>query len=112
MVFSLIGGNVQEASSRAPEDSVDSACTRHQRSRAYGVRAAVEENAMANEYPAPLPRGQVLCETCKQAGQKVEMERYDPNTPANGERTGAANDTELRTYRCPVCEDVSMFRVS
>lgn len=67
---------------------------------------------MANEHPTPLPKGPVLCETCKQAGQAVEMERYDPDASANRERKDAAHDTELQTYRCPVCEDVSVFRVS
>jgi len=67
---------------------------------------------MTNEHPTPLPKGPVLCETCKQAGQKVEMERYDPDAPANRERQNAAGDTELQTYRCPACEDVSVFRVS
>jgi len=67
---------------------------------------------MTNEHPTPLPKGPVLCETCKQAGQKVEMERYDADAPVNRERQNAAGDTELQTYRCPACEDVSVFRVS
>jgi hypothetical protein len=67
---------------------------------------------MDRDHALPLPKGPVLCDTCKQAGKQVEMERYDPEAPANRARTEEADDTELQTYRCPVCEDVSVFRVS
>ncbi|HEX7815050.1 hypothetical protein [Dyella sp.] len=66
---------------------------------------------MAHDQSTSLPKGPVLCETCKQAGQQVEMERYDPQAPANREHKHATHDTQLQTYRCPVCEETSLFKI-
>ena len=65
---------------------------------------------MDNEHTTALPKGPVLCDTCKQAGRSVEMEHYDPDTPANRERAEPTTDQELQTYRCPICENTSVFR--
>jgi hypothetical protein len=58
----------------------------------------------------PLPAGPVLCDTCSRAGSKVEMEPHK-TLPAEARKWAEQQHAELRSYRCPECESVQVFRV-
>lgn len=63
-----------------------------------------------NEPYRSLPEQPVLCDTCSRAGSRVEMEPHK-TLPAEARKWAQEQDTELRSYRCPVCESVEVFRV-
>jgi len=58
----------------------------------------------------PFPEGPVLCDTCQRAGERVEMEAHK-TLPAEARKWAEERNTELRSYRCPECESVQVFRV-
>jgi len=64
---------------------------------------------MENVYPT-LPSGPVICKTCANSGHKVEMQRH-PQSTVREDRPSHAEDADLQTFRCPDCENISVFRV-
>lgn len=64
---------------------------------------------MAKDYRS-LPDGPVLCPTCANAGEKIEMQRQ-PDLPPDAQQWSDEHDVELQSYRCPDCEAVDVFRV-
>ncbi|QNK02078.1 hypothetical protein [Dyella telluris] len=61
-------------------------------------------------YPA-LPEGPVFCEDCSRPGAKVEMEPHR-TLPREARQWAEEQGVELRSYRCPDCEAIQVFRVS
>ncbi|MHA6202897.1 hypothetical protein ACXU4B_00565 [Dyella soli] len=64
---------------------------------------------MSHEYRS-LPIGPVMCDTCFQSGEKVEMLPH-PRLPPEDQAWSDAQHVELQSYRCPECEGVQVFRV-
>lgn len=57
----------------------------------------------------PLPKEQIICRTCAKAGNAVEMERDNLDVSYLEDRP--PEEAEFRSYRCPACEDIAVFRV-
>ena len=64
---------------------------------------------METNYPS-LPNGPVMCKTCATSGRSVEMQRH-PLNASYEDASSLAVDKNLKTYRCPDCESVSVFSV-
>ena len=58
-----------------------------------------------------LPDGPVICETCALSGRNVEMQRH-PKSASYDDKLPVSDDAGLQSYRCPDCENVSVFRVT
>lgn len=59
----------------------------------------------------PLPEGPVICEACARSGRHVEMHR-DKLEDSYLETPLLLEGSELQSYRCPDCENVTVFRVT
>jgi hypothetical protein len=57
-----------------------------------------------------LPEGPVVCKKCERSGRNAEMQPQ-PYHAKDDESRSSGENTELKTYRCPACEDVTVFRV-
>ena len=57
-----------------------------------------------------LSQGSVTCKKCERSGHKTVMQPQ-PCHARDDESRLSDESAGLKTYRCPVCEDVATFRV-
>ena len=56
------------------------------------------------------PRGRVHCESCARSGKQVEMHAQDA-LDASFMVPEDTRPESLRSYRCPECEAIQVFRI-